>query len=320
MPTLTPGDVHVNKLLSNVGLRWKNPFYAADQVCPIVGVGNKTGLYQSWGKSAWFRDEAREVEPGASAPRVGMNVTLTDSFKCETYKIAYPLPREIKKNADSVLQLQARATEMCTDKIMLAREIRAADLFEMAPDDTPSAWTYNTTLSGTSQWNDKDDSDPITDIDTAIASVEDQTCGHLANTMIIGKVPWRALRRHPEIISLIYGGGAKGPKIVTTAQLAQAFELDRVIVGRAMKTTDEEDTDDSGITYANIWGKHCWIGHVTKAPSILEPSAAYFFREFYKVRSWYDDDTDTDFVEASESIDEVLISAACGYLIAAAAA
>lgn len=320
MPTLTPGDVHVNALLTNVGLRWKNTSYIGDQICPIVPVKNKTDVYATWGKSAWFRDEARGVAPGASAPRVGMNVTLTNTYTCETYKIAYPLPRELKANADSALQLQARATEICTDKIMLAREIRASTMFFEA--GSPSNWSYNTTLSGNDQWNNytAGDSSPVTDIDTGIASVEDESAGLRANTIVMGVAVWRKVRRHPEIIELVFGGGYSDSKIVTPDLFAKAFEVDRVLIGRAMYTTDEEDTDDSGITYSNIWGKHCWIGHVTSTPSALEPSAAYMFREFFRVRSWYDDDTDTDFIEASESIDEVLISASCGYLIAAAVA
>jgi len=316
MPDLTTGGVHVNKLLTNVGLRWKNLTWIADQCCPIVPVKNKTDLYQSWHKSPWFRDEARYVAAGASAPRIGLGVTLTDSYQCITYKAAYPLARELKANADSELQIQARAAELCTNAIMLARERRVARLFEMTSDDTQGTiWTKYTTLSGTNQWSDFTNSDPVTDIDTGKASVEDNGGGLLANTCIMGVAAWRKLRRHPVITAMIFGGGAPGPKVVTPALFGQAFEFDKVLIGRGQYTADEEDTDESGITYSNIWQKHMWIGHVTNAPSVLEPSAAYMFREFYKVRSWYDDDTDTDFVEASESIDEVAVSADIGYII-----
>lgn len=310
MPDLTRADVHVNRLLTNVGLRWKNTQFIADQVCPIVSVKNKTDYYASWAKSPWFRDEAKVVEAGTSAPRIGMGVTLTNSYKCLTYKIAYPLPRELKANADVELQLEARATEICTNAIMVARESRVATLF-----NTYTNWTNYVTLSGTDQWSDYTNSDPVTHIDTAVAAVEDATCGLKANTAIIGVASWRKLRRHPVITAMIFGGGALGPKVVTADLFAKAFDFDRVFVGQSYYTADEEDTDESGITYSQLWGDYFWCGHVTSAPSPIEPSAAYMFREFYKVRSWYDDDTDTDFVEASESIDEVAVSADCGYLI-----
>lgn len=311
MPTLTRADVHVNQLLTNVGLRYKNPAYIAESACPIVSVTKKSDVYHNWGKSAWFRNEARKVPIGTSAPTIGINVTLTNTYLCDTYKAKIPLSRELRANADSQIRLEERQTERVQDAIFLAREVRAASLF-----NTYTNWTSYSTLSGNHYWDyyTQADSDPVNDIDVAIAAVEDNSAGLKANTIIMGVSVWRKLRRHPEITTLIFGGGFPGSKVVTERLFGQAFDLDNVLIGRAVYTTDEEDTDDSSITYSKIWGNYCWIGHVTTAPSIVEPSAAYFFREFYRVRSWYDDDTDTDFIEASESIDEVAVSADCGYL------
>jgi hypothetical protein len=314
MPWTSPVDVHVNTLLTNVGLRWKNPGYIGDSLFPVIPVPNKSDVYAKWGKSAWFRDEARVTAAGTSAPQMGLNVDLTPSYKCLTYKIKSPIPRELASNADAALQLEARTTELLTDKISLAREMRIATALT-----TYTNWTNYSTLSGTNRWSDYTYSVPVTNIDTAIGAVEDSTAGLRANVMVMGVHVWRALRRHPDILELCFGPGGSGEQIVTEALFARAFELDRVLIGRAMYTsTTETQLDTVAATYIPIWSpatvEYAWIGHVTNAASPIEPTAGYTFREFYQVRSWYDDDTNTDFIEASESSDEVVVAADCGYL------
>lgn len=309
MPRLTPADVHVNKLLTNVGIRYKNTQYIADQCAPTVPVQKKTDYYASWGKSAWYRDEAGQISEGGRAPIVGLNVTLTNTYRCLTYGAAAAMPRDLMSNADAELQLEARYAELLTDKLSLAKERRVATLFQ-----TTGNWTSGTALAGGTCWDAFATSTPVTDIDTGIQTVVDNTSGLPANTFITNRTTWKTLRRHPDILALVYGEGY-GPKLVTPELFAKAFEFEKVLIGSSYYTADEEDTDDSGITYTGIWTDTTWIGYTTPAPSIITPSAAYLFREYYKVRTWYDDASDTDFMEVRESIDEVATAATCGYTI-----
>jgi hypothetical protein len=313
MAQLLPSEVHVNKYLTNVGVMYKNLNYIGDQIFPILKVEKESDYYPIWGKPVWFRDEAGHRAANGSAPEVAPNMSNT-TYQCEEYAIRSRIPERLRANADSELKLQQRFTELLTQKIMLARERRVATAI-----NTYTNWTSYTSLSAATYWSNYDSSDskPVTDIDTGMAAVEDNTAGLPANTMVMGVEVWRKLRRHPEILRLCFGPGADRDMIVTPQLLARAFELERVLVGRSHYTASKEvETASEGSeTYTKIWGDYCWIGHVTSTPSMLEASAGYLFRQTYKVRSWFSDDANADIFEVYERIDEKVVSAACGYLI-----
>lgn len=310
MPHMVPGDVHVNKLLTNVGHRFKNTAYIADQCAPILDVKNETDYYATWYKSIWFRDEAMHRAPGAPAPRIMPNIKTDNTYACEDYALAAGIPGRLKRNTDSQIKLQASVTELLTDKIQLSRERRVATMMT-----TEGNWTSYTTLTGDDQWDKYDTSSPIGDIDTGCDAVDDNTAAYLDKAIVFGIDAWRKFRRHPEIIRFCYGEGSDRTTIVTPALVARAFEVDKVLIGRAVYTASKEGTAEASVAYTKIWSDYCWIGHVNKAPSITTPSAAYLFRNLYRVRSWFDDDADSDVIEVSEIIDEVVTSADCGYLI-----
>lgn len=305
MPRLGPADVHVNKMLTNVGVRYKNWKYIADQAAPIIDVKNRTNVYPVWDKPSWYRIEVKKRSAGVPAPIIDTTVDLTNSYTCETYHCRTCIDPELRDNADAELDLQARKAELVTDQLMMAREKRvSAAIF------ATSVWTNQLQKTGTDQWSEATDN-PVGDLDTAISTVEDEI-GIMPNTIIFGVEPWRVFRRLSEVVDMIFGGGALGPKIVTEEQVAKAFEVSTVLVGRAMYTASLEGTT---ATYTKIWGKACWIGYVAPNPSMLTPTAILQFRWYYKVRSWMDDNTEEDYIEAKESIDEKVIAAGAGYYL-----
>ena len=314
MPTILPGDVHVNKLLSNVGVRYANTDYIADRAAPIVDVVNETDYYANWPADVWFRNEVAMRAEGTAAAQVSLNVTLTNTYQCIEYALRTPITDRVRRNMDSQLQLQARLTELLAQKIMIGREARVATLV-----NTSGNWDNSTTLTGGDQWSNAAQSDPVGDLDTAIAAVNDAAPGAPSDTFIFGEESWRTFRRHPSIIALIFGGGFQGSLIVTPELVARAFEIRQVLVGKAMlidPTTAvgaEKITDYA--TKTKIWGDYCWVGHVNPAPSIMTPTAMHQFRQFSETRAWFNDETKSDWIEMAESIDEKVIASPTGYLI-----
>lgn len=309
MPLLDASHVHVNRLLTNVGIRYTNKDYIADRIFPKVQVNNETDVYASWDQSHWYRDEARAIAPGDTAPFASAIPTLTNTYQCINYAHRTPIPRRIAQNADPALQLQATMTELEMQRILIARERRVASMV-----NTSGNWTNSATLSTTDLWSDTTNSKPVTKIDSALDTVRAYAGGQSGNTMVMGGLVWKYLKRHPDITYLIFGPGANRDLITTPELVARAFSLDNVYVGEALYTGDEEDTDETGITYSRIWGAYCWIGYVSPAPSLVNPSAGYIFQQSYRVRSWYDDASDTDWIECSGSEDEVVTCANAGYL------
>lgn len=311
MPHLVPGDFHVDKLLGNVGLKWKNPAYIGSNVVPVVTVMNETDKYADWGKSAWFRDEVKRRAAGDAAGRIGLDVTLTNTYTAEEFAIAAAIPWRVKKNADSALKLNIQVTELLADAILRARDRRISSLIF---DNTGTTW-HETTLTGTDQWSDADDSDPISDIDAGVKSVLKKSAGHYPTDMVLGVETYWKLRRHPEIVKHIFAGGDKGPQNVTPAMIGRVFDIPNVHVGYSQYTADLPGTAEASVTYTDIWGKHCWIGFCNKTPSMWTPSAVYQFRVQQQTRTWMDTEGKSDIIEVSEIVDEKLIAKDCGYLI-----
>lgn len=319
MPQIQSHSVHVSKLLSNVGVRYMNASYIADLVAPIVDVVNDTDYYASWPRDVMFRNEAPHRAEGAAAAQISLQVTLTNTYQCEEYSLRTPITERVRRNADSELQLQTRLTELLVDRLAGAREARVAAFI-----NTSGSWDNSTTLAGGDQWSNAAQSDPVGDLDTAIATVNDAAPGAMANVAVFGEVSWRTFRRHPSIIALVFGGGFQGSLIVTPELVARAFELDKVLVGKAMQivpttTVGTERPIATEITtpgtLTKVWGDYCWVGHVNPAPSIMTPTAIHQFRQFAYTRAWFNDETKSDWIEVTESMDEKVIAKPCGYLI-----
>lgn len=326
MPSLAPGDVRVNTMLKNVGLRYVPTGAIGDMIFPIINVKNETDYYPMFPMGAWARDSignSGPTAPGGEGTDIGFNMNLDNTYQCEEYRARWPLHRRVRNNADSALQIQTRGSELCAHALTIARERRVAALVFLA-----STWGSGTDPTISTKWSDYVNSDPIGEIDTGIAAVEDNTAGHIANIAVIGVELWRVTRRHPEIIELCRGSAVDGNLIVTPQNFAAAFELDKVLIGRMPYTADEEipiaTEAPSGVqsttlpALTKIWGKNMWIGHVSPANSMLDPSAGYQFRNEFRTRSFLDDRTETEYVESIELVDEKMVSARCGYYIPAA--
>jgi hypothetical protein len=139
----------------------------------------------------------------------------------------------------------AKSTSLLTGLLLLDREIRvASSVFATA--------TYTggntSTLSGTSQWSDYSNSNPIDALLTALDSTLLRP-----NTIIMGEQVWTKLRQHPKVVQAIYGS-ATTAGVVGRDQLASVLEVPTVLVGVGFYNTAHKGQTAS---YARVWGKHC---------------------------------------------------------------
>jgi hypothetical protein len=282
-------------------------------VFPKVLVNNKSDYYYIFDKGPWFRDEAGLVAPGTSAPEGGYTVS-NSTYNCEVYGWTTPVYDQVKANADSVFRLEAEAVEFSTDKIHLKIEKTVANLLF-----TSANWSNSITLSGTSQWSDFSNSDPIGDLRTAIEAVQ-KTAGVRPNTVVMGQEVWNKLADHPDLLDRVKYSqkGIVGPDL-----LASLIEIDRVLIGEAVYDTAAEGATSS---MSFIWGKHCWVGYVPPAPGIRVPGAGYtFWWKAYgaggiKVASWRDEEKECNKYRAEAGFDVKVVGADFGYLIVDAVA
>lgn len=306
-------DVRVDPLLSGISVAYRNRTYIGPVVAPVIPSQLDAGKYAVYNQADWFRNEARKRAAGTRAKRGEYGITF-ESYLCEETAFAREVPDEIRRNAMDPIRPDQDATEYATDKVMLAKEVRIATRMM-----TAATWaTGNTaTLAGTDQWNDYQNSDPISDLEAALDVMHGKT-GVRANTAIIPYAVWKALKHHPDIVDRIKYS-EKG--LVTMDLIGEIFDIPRILVAEALYTTTNEGVAAGSEVYQYVWGKDVWVGYVAPNPGTMTPTAMYQFSSAARgIRRWREEAEHQDVVEAFELCDEKVVSNLLGYTIKAAIA
>lgn len=274
----TPGDVHVNRPLTNVSLAFlqNDENFVATRVFPNIPVSSKSDVYFTYDRGEFNRDEMTERAPSTESAGGGWTVS-TDSYAAKRYAFHKDIDDELRANADAPLNLDREATEYVTTKAKIKREkIFVSKFF------TTGVWTTDVTGVSTSpnageamHWSDAA-SIPISNVRAAKATILEST-GFEPNTLVLGYRTWMALQDHPEIIDRIrYGGGIGNstPVQVSVQAVAAILELERILVMKSIENTGKEGQANS---HAFIGGKHAMLCYAAPSPGIMTPSAGYTF-------------------------------------------
>jgi len=284
---LVQQDVVIDPALSNVSVKYSNDSFIADQIFPVIPVAKQTGKYYV------FFDRQRPIDKttraaGSGANEIGFGLS-TVSFACDDHALKSFVADEIQEQAEAALNPLVDETETITEKLMLDRELILATILS----DTAQV-TQNTTLSGTSQWSDYSNSDPIGDVRTARTTVHAATFKK-PNTLVLGKQTFDMLCEHPAIIERVKYSQLG---VVTEELLARIFQVSRVIVGEAGQNTAAEGQTDS-LSY--VWGKHAWVCYI--APKVGLKTLTFGVTFTYKtriVKRWRDEDREGTYVRVGQ--------------------
>lgn len=273
MPQPTISDVHVDAVLTNMSVAYMQNArnFIADKVFPVVPVEKKSDKYFTYTKNDWFRDEAQLRAPGTESAGGGYGLS-TDTYSCDVWAFHKDVDDQTLANADSPLNPLRDAAEFVTQRMLVRREIQFVTDYLSA-----SVWgkDYTGVASGATgdqfdQWDDYTNSDPIEDIERGKAQIL-STTGFEANTLVLGYDVYRKLRNHPDIVDRIKYTSAN---VVTEDILGRLFDVDRVLVAKAVKATNQEGATAA---YSFATGKVAGLFHVAPNPSLLTPSAGYQF-------------------------------------------
>ena len=325
MPQPTMGQSHVDAVLTNISVAYAQQAsnFIADKVFPTVPVDKKSDKYFTYTKNDWFRDEAQRRAPGTESAGGGYNLS-TDTYSCDVWAFHKDVDDQTLANADAPLNPTRDATEFVTQRMLVRRENQFVSDFL-----TTGVWGSDQTgVSGTpstnefKQWSDYSNSDPIEDVEAGKAKIL-STTGFEANTLVLGYDVFRRLRNHPDIIDRIKYTTAE---TVTEALLARMFEVDRVLVAKAVKATNNEG---GTAAYAFATGKVALLAHVATSPGLLTPSAGYTFAwngvsggmgATVGVSQFRMEALKSQRVEAEFAFDNKVVSSDLGYFFTAAVA
>lgn len=279
MPQPTVSQVHISAALTQVSVAYLQTerAYVADKVFPIVPVVHQTDQYFIFKKDDYFRDEAQLRADATESAGGGYNLS-TQSYNANVWAFHKDIGDQTRRNADPAVDLDVASTKFVMQKLLIKRDVFFASNYLVtgkwaSGNDITGAATGTPGTTATVQWSDEANSDPFTDIEYGQNLILTAT-GYLPNVLVLSWPAYQALRKHPLIIDRIkytMGGGAMAANI-TPALLAAAFDVEEVVVAKAVYNTAQE-----GVTgvYSFIVGKVALLAYRAPAPGLWTPSAGY---------------------------------------------
>lgn len=295
----------VDKILTQFSIAYRNENYISEMIMPVIKVKERSGKFAKYNKDNLKFEFNMLRAPGTQARTFDYGVSQ-GTYTAEEHALEKIVPDEFVDNSDDPYDPKRDATMFCIDKIWGFQESALATSLA----DT-ALLTNNATLSGTDQWSDYTNSDPLDDFRTARNSIKSKT-GKTANVCVLGWQTWLQLQNHPDIVDRIKYVGVVNIDSTMKA-LADLLEVKQVLIGDAIKNTAVDGQTDV-ITF--VWGKHAWMLHVAPRPGLMMPTFGYTMKDVPRVvDTRRDEDRLGDVVRVRDSYDQVIIDVDLSYLI-----
>lgn len=308
-------DVHVDTVLTQISIGFSNAGLVGDALFPPVPVNKQSDKYYVFGREGWLpEDDVRA--PGAVAREITGAAVSTDTYYTVEHSLQIAVTDEERKNADTPLSPDRDGTEIVTSKIMLGRE-RAVQ--QIATTAANYASTNTVTLSGTSQWNDYTNSNPIGDLRTGKRVIHSKIFRE-PNTLVIPYPVMSVLEDHPDFLERIkYSERA----IFSPELLAAVLGFQKVVIPGVGYNTAPLGQAES---LAYMWGNDVIMAYVPDRPGMKIPAYGYeFVLQGQVVDRWRENPRKSDIIRVSRSYDHKMTAVdssddqIAGYLILDAA-
>lgn len=239
----------VDPILSAISTKLVPMGYISEKILTRAKARVTTGKIGTYGK------EALRIVNTASGgrspyPRVEVSTQSTTTYTLENHGLSTLLTEDDFDNTIMPFEARKDATQDLTTMLWNAKEFALATTMTTL---ATYASTHRATLSGTDQWSDYTNSDPLANFKTARATVRG-TMGVYPNKVVLGPTVFEQLRTHPDLLEVGYKYNRSGQ--LTHAELEKIFEIPAggLMVGEAVYNSANEGQTDS---IADIWGKHC---------------------------------------------------------------
>lgn len=296
-----------------IAIAYRNRHYIGREVLPPFSVGLQSFTYLRHDKRDAFqvpdarigrKGEANEVEFSASE----------QSATCFDFALRDQVPKADIDNAPPNYDPLNRATIGLTELIELGREKRVADIVQNAANYADGC---KSTLSGSAQWSDTT-SDPVAAITEAIDGMIVRP-----NVLVLGRPVFSALKVHPKVVRAVRKLTEDG--VVTAEQIAELFELDKVLVGDGFYSSAGKGRT---LTLSRLWGKNAALLCVDPALAGASEPRSFGATAEYGTRLVHTNALDPGHcglrggteVVVGESTCELVMAPDLGYLFSAAVA
>ena len=318
MPSPATTDLHLDAALSSIATAYRNEdeVLIGRDIFPRVPSEKQSDKYFIWDKEYWLSINVESRAPGDTYPEGLMKLSSTSYF-CDIFHLGFPIADEDKSAQDAAVQIEQTAAEWLSHQFALHHEDKlATDFF------TTGVWGTDLTLSGTDQWSDFANSDPITDVDLGHQTVQKNT-GKRPNTLTVGQEVQDILKVHPLLLDLYKHTGAG---MLSQERVGEALGVQNYKVGAAVKNTANVEATFSG---SYVWGKNALLMWVPASPGLRVPSAGYTFVWSaldggggfdVPITTVREDNRDRDMIRGKHAFDQKAVGTDLAYFISAAVA
>lgn len=255
----------VDKLLTNVSNGFEGTEgHIADLLFPMLSSKQKTGKIGKYG-AAHLRIEHSLVGGRSEYRRVEPIVRSSDAYSVESHGLEGLVTEDDYRNVEEPFDAEKDETLGLKALIMVNKEYAVSSTLT-----STSIVTQNTTLSGTGQFSDYTNSDPIGVFKTARIAVRDGI-GLPPNWAAMDWAVANTLAYAPAILDAL-GFTQNRAGQLSEAELAKALGVEKLYIAKGRYNSAAEGQAD---VMANLWGKHILFGYSPSAAGKYQLSAGY---------------------------------------------
>ncbi len=310
MPTVN--KVHYDKYLTEISIGYQNEAFIADQIFLSVPVDKQSDKYYVFGMEK-FKVHSDYRAPGTESNEINWSFS-DDSYYTDGHALSTFVTDEETPNADEVIrqELEANATELTTEAILLNKEIDAAN--KLTDTSLVDSDMFETVTHKWSNYADAD-SNPQLDIEEAKEKMHKKS-GLRPNTLIVSEPVFNKLKFHPKLLALL---GNNSLQMLTQSMIETMLGV-RIVIGSALK--DATAANSPNIPALNyVWGLTAVLCYI--APKAVGRKTRTCALSFYwtakgsngvGVRKWYEVAKQATKVEAEHWYDHKIISKNSSYI------
>jgi hypothetical protein len=296
-------QLHVNQLLSNVSVMYKNQEYLYDKLFPQVLVAKDSDLYRVY-------DQNFRIVESARAPK-GVAKEMGFEFSTSSYMLAQHALKEYvgvdEEINNDMGSLQIDTTEYLTDAIYRRMEFAMSELF------TKTSWSLSVSLAAANLWNQNTTvSDPIPVWDTG-TSVIIQNSGVTPNFAFTNRADFVSMKNHVSVLDRVKYTSAD----VGQGAIAALIGVPEFYVSTSIYNSGQEGAASqtaAGVT--SFYKQKSFLGYKPSAPGLRQVSSGYMFMSNApRVRSWFDNERNANAIEVEVKFSPKIVASLTGYLI-----
>lgn len=281
----------------------------ADQILPVVNVKQDSGKLAGYGNQH-LRIVNTVYGGRGKAPRFESITRSSDSYYVEDHGLEGLVTPADYRNVEEPYDAEKDEVMGLISVLRLSREKSMADNL-----GSTSVLSRNTTLSGTSQFSDYVNSDPLAKFKTAQESVYDG-CGVAPETAIMSWKVFNTLSYHPGILEAL-GFTMNRAGTLKEAELASAMKVERVLIGAPKYNASAMGQTDS---LSDVWGKNIVMAVLPKSAQKFQVALGYSVRRIgeqpFQVSKWEENNPrGATGILVTDAYDDLLSNVNAAYLI-----